>query len=360
MTNKKISSLELGCLLTFVLLSTTTGIGMVNIINISGKDAYFSVVVAAITGIIPLWFIMKINSKSYDKDINDIISSSLGKGGIIFKILINIGVLFMGIVTMYSISNFIISQFLSETSVLVIYIFLGVLVWIAVSKGIEVIARSGILFLSIMGILFIIAAGTLITQIDINNIKPILEKGFSNPFIGGISLFLTNIVPILIILIIPRNNIVDKDKYNKHLICFYLIGVVVCLITTFITITSLGENLAELYQYPEYIVLKNISLFGFLDRIENIISIQWIFRCFIMLCLVVYYISNSIKKNNNSKIIPLIIISSIIILELLLFKNNTIFNEFILRWYPIINLVFLILIFLVGIIYVVRSKIEKK
>jgi spore germination protein KB len=197
---------------------------------------------------------------------------------------------------------------------------------------------------------------SLFPQIEVDNFKPVLEFGIGKPIQGGIILFFTNVVPILMLLMIPRKRVVDKEKYNKLLIIFYILGVIMAFITTFITISILGINLASIYQYPEYIVLKKISLFGFLDRIENIISIQWIFRCFMMLEMVVYYISNSIKKDNKSKLLPFGIIVVIIVSSLWYFKNNTIFSEFILKKYPYINLVLFLLMIVVSIGWLVKKR----
>ena len=98
-------------------------------------------------------------------------------------------------------------------------------------------------------------------------------------------------------------------------------------------------------QYPEYILLKKVSLFGFIERIENILSIGWIFSTYATLTLIVYYISNFIKKSNKSKLSPFIITSLIVLTSLFVFKNNTSFNIYITNTYPyIISLLFVIII----------------
>ena len=70
----------------------------------------------------------------------------------------------------------------------------------------------------------------------------------------------------------------------------------------FITLGNLGINLSQLYQYPEYIVLKRINLFEFLDRIENLLSIQRILKIYISLSFFTYFISNTIKPHNKSSL----------------------------------------------------------
>ena len=357
MTNKKVNSLQVSCLITFILVSTITGIGMTNIIKITGRDAYLSVLVAGILGIIPFTIILRVNDKDNDLTISEIVNKIFGKYlGLVVNLILDILVIIIGIVTMYSISNFIISQFLSDTPVMSINIVLGVVIWYGAIKGFEVVSRTGVILLIFTLILFIFSSGTLIPQIEIDNIKPFLEEGIGKPIQAGIILFLTNVVPILILLIIPRSKITDKEKYNKYLIIFYILGFSMAFITTFLTISIMGINLASIHQYPKYAVLKKISLFGFLDRIENIISIKWIFRCFMMLSVVVYYISNSIKKDNNSKILSFVIVTIIVVGSLWYFKNNTMFNEFILNKYPYINLVLFVLMTIIGVVWIIKRK----
>lgn len=357
MTNKKINSLQICCLVTFIIISTVTGIGMTNIINIAGKDAYLSVIVAGILGFIMVFIIMKVNDNNNNLNFSEIVNKVCGKYiGFVVNVIINFFVIVIGIVTMYSISNFIVSQFLSDLPIMAMSIVLGVIIWYAVVKGIEVMSRTGLILLVITLVLFLIASFTLGPQIEIDNIKPFIENGVKNPLIGGITLFLTNIVPIFLVMSIPRDRIIDKEKYNKYLIGFYTLGILMAFTTTFITILVLGNNLASMFQYPEYIVLKKVSLFGFLDRIENIISIQWIFRCFMMIGMVVYYLSNSIKRDNNSRLLPLVILAVIITISLIYFKNNTMFGEFILNKYPYLNLALFIIIFIVSVLKVIKDK----
>ena len=349
MTNNKISSLQVGVILSFIILSTTSWIGLTDIIEIAGRDAYISVIVAFILGIISLIMILLINDKDNKFNIKKLILKIFGKYiGTFINMVIDIIMIIIGIVTLYGLSNFIISQFLSDTNIIYIYISISILVIYCVSKGIDVIARSSVILLFFSIILFLIGNISLIEEINLDYLKPVLEYGIKYPVLGGIILFLTNIVPIYIILIIPRNMISDKESYSKYIIFFYIFSMVSIFITTFITIASMGINLARMYEYPEYIILKRISLFGFLDRIENIICIQWIFRGFIMLCMIIYYVSNNVKKN-SSMIFRIIVMGIIIFINLIYFKNNTMYGEFILNIYPFINLSLFMIFIIIGI-----------
>lgn len=361
MNNNKISSLQFSTLMIYPILSLLSGIGLYNIIKIAQIDCYISTIISTILGFIIIGlFIFTLNYKK-DLTLPEKNIYLFGKVlGNIINYLINILILFVGIVLIYSISNSIISQFLAETPIYIILTFMGLTIIYNVTKGIEVIARTGIIFFIIIIILTIISTLGLIPFFDVSNIKPILANGISKPLEAGITLTLTNIVPILIMLIIPKNNITNSKKINKYIIILYLISMTFIFLATFLTIGALGIHLLKIFPHPEYIVLKKISIFGFIDRIENIIYIKWLLNDFISFCLIVYYISNSIKKQNKQKLLPTITTIIILVLSQMLFKDNTEFKWFIYHVYPYLNLLLLTIFIIIFINIIIRKIIEKE
>ena len=156
-------------------------------------------------------------------------------------------------------------------------------------------------------------------------------------------------IPIFTILMIPKNNIVDNKNYNKTILIAYAIGSSIIIIISTLTIGILGQYLTDIYQYPEYIVLKKISLFDFIDRIENIICIFWIFSTFISISMCSYYITNTIKKNDKPKKLAIIVVTIIVLLSINVFKNNTTFNYYIINIYPYILSILLLLSIIIAI-----------
>ena len=137
----------------------------------------------------------------------------------------------------------------------------------------------------------------------------------------------------------------------------YIISIMLMLIIIVIIIGNLGIYLASYYQYPEYMVLKRIKLFSFLNRLENIFIISWIFMIFSTLTLIVYYISNTIKYNNRSKVLPIIIISSILYCSLHFFKNSTAYNYTLT---PYVRSLIIILFIIISLSILIKKKINHK
>lgn len=361
MNNNKISSLQFSTLMIFPILSLFSGIGLYDIVKIANIDSYISPIISTLIGIlILLIFIYILN---YKKELS-LPEKNIQLFGPIFgniiNYMINILILFVGIVIIYSISNFIVSQFLAETPIYIILILFGIIIIYSVTKGIEVIARTGIVFFIIIIILTIISTFGLIPFFDTSNIKPILENGIKPPIEGGMILTLTNIVPIIIMLIVPKNKIVKNEKLPKYLIIAFLISMLFIFLATLLTVDVLGIHLLKIFPHPEYIVLKKISILGFIDRIENIIYIKWLLNDFISLALVVYYISNSIKRKNKQKIIPIIVTIIILLFSQILFKDNTEFKWFVLNIYPYLNLLLLLILIIISINIIIKRRIEKE
>ena len=111
--------------------------------------------------------------------------------------------------------------------------------------------------------------------------------------------------------------------------------------------------------HTDFIFSYIITNFGFIDRIENFLSIEWILSTFVAFTLPIINIQSNINKKNN-KIINLIIIIIIIIATMILFKNNTSFNHYLDSIYPYILLIILIVYIIIFITIIIKKGIKKK
>lgn len=360
MINKtKFTSLQFASLIVFPILSLFTGIGTYNIIRIAKVDSYMSPLFAGLLGIIILLMFIYIFNYEPDKTIIEKNKHLFGNIlGTIINYIICILFLLIGVTLIYNITNFAISQFLAETPLLTFMILLGIIIVYNVSLGIENISRVGFIFFGIICFLTIISTYGAYKTIDLSNIKPILEYGIDKPLYGGIFLLLGDIVPLFTLLIVKKNYLIDKEKSTKHLIIFYILSILFIFMAIFLTMSSLGIYLSLEYQYPEYTVLKKITLFEFIDRIENFIYIKWILSTVMYLSLIIYYISYNVNKNSK-KLVPTILVAIIIAISLFVFKNNTIFYNFTSSLYPYIGLSLLVIFIIITINIFIRKLLSE-
>ena len=335
---KKISYLSL---ITFVMV--ITGVMYFDTsINILKEDveinSWLCVILSYIIGIIPLLFTIFIANYEPELNIFQKIKKIYGKYiGFIINMIIGIILFIIGINLLFNICDFVISQFLYHTPIIVSMILIISLAVYNNIKGINVISKVAFILIILEIILFITSFLSLMPEIDIDNFYPILRDNTDNIILVTFKIFSINTLPLLIILVIPKEQI--TNYYNKSLIIAYIFSFIFSLLTIIETYGILGKYLVKIFEYPEYMLLKKISLFGFIQRIENIISAEWIIGSYIYISLIIYSISKSIfiNKKEISKYIYILIGLLLIIMTKLIFENNTISVNFGINIFPYIT-----------------------
>ena len=343
---KKISYLELSSLVITIIISFNLGINLYFLKNNSGIDSWITIIITYIIGLIPLFITLYINS--YETNLN-IFEKNINLFGIhigrLINLIISLILFIIGITLIYNVTSFITIEFLYHTPMLITSILLISLSVYASNKGINVISHVSLILMTINLIVFILSTTSLIKEIHLDYLLPILKTSKENILTTSIKLAIINTTPLIIISIIPKNNITNPNKYNKSIIIAYLIGALISFIITTTTITTLNIYLTKTFEHSEYIALKKIKLFGFLERVENIISIKWITETFIYLSLIIYTIPQSLiyKKidtkeelnyhkidKNKNKFIYVNVITSIIIIitSHYIFPSITTFNNY--------------------------------
>ncbi len=352
---KKINSLQLTSMIIMVIISATFGKGFYTLVKSSGVDAWIGVIISAVIGFSLMFLFLYIFNYEPDLPLPEKNKKLFGKTfGTIINYLIAIIIFITSVSLFYDLIGFISSQFLSETPILFIgLMFVFVIIYINV-KGIEVISRTSFILLIISLISFLIGGIGLLNNFELSNIKPFLEFGIQPPIKGSIYILMLNIMPTILFLIVPKNTLVDNKKINAYVTVGYIISMILIFLTVILIIGNLGIDLTKIYLYPEYIALKRINIFNFLDRIENIIVIQWIFCLIINISLSVYFMTNTIKKNNN-KLIVYIITFLILLASNVVFKNTTLYNAYVYN----IAIYFKYLLLFIIILISIKIKIDR-
>ena len=346
--NRKLKLFEVNSMLYFILRSSFIGLAITNLIVISKVDSYLCPLIGSILGFIFLLLYFKIINVNPNQNISQNIITCFGNkiGGFI-NVLLSIFVFIFSILLSYDLINFIGSEYLFNTPNIVIgFVCLIPLIYL-LTKGLTVIGKTSniLFFLSI--ILYILSLLGLFAQGNITNLLPFLENGISPVISGSIAYMAYTILPIFVLTIIPKNKIDNNRKFEKRLIIFYILFNLINFTVLFNVISVLGIDLASLYQYPDYHVLRRISIGGFIERIESLLAIQWMFCIYMMLILCFNYIITSLNdtfKFKKTKFFNFIIPIITIALSLIVFKNNTIANNFIVYIYPTILIIFFLIV----------------
>jgi len=98
---------------------------------------------------------------------------------------------------------------------------------------------------------------------------------------------------------------------------------------------ALTPNVAKMYSFPEYMVLKRIKIFGFIENIENIITAIWYIDLFVFITMILKRIYGIINK----KIIYYPVIFTIILFTTYFIVDNYYRVIFLYHYTPYILLI---------------------
>ena len=341
----KIKSLQFCSLLSLLMCSSYLGIIVPSAIKIAKIDCYLVPVIGSILGLPLLFIYLYIFNAKKNMNINRLnnylFKNKLGK---IINIIILLEVLTFNMITFFNLTTFVESQFLYNTPGLFITILFMFVIFYIFNKKDTTIFRATLILFYIVILLFVISFIGLILKSDINNIKPILENGIGKVISASFNYTFYMVMPIYFTLIIPREKI-DSNNLNKKIIKTYFLTNIVLFIILYLIISVFGIEIASLYEYPTYHILKRVFIGGFIERMENVLSIAWIITLIIPCAFTYFYSYNSIKEIFNiKKTFINIFLLTIMFLSQFIFKNNTTSYYFLRNTYPTIIGISIILI----------------
>ena len=336
------------------------GVTVYSIFEIANQNSWLSILISFILSFFPILIYYLLLNHDPKLNIVELINKYLGKFGIVINMLLILFITFLASIILWNLINFISSQYLYQTPKLVISILFMITCCYVTSKGLQTIGRTGTILFIINLILFLISALALVPKFQMNELFPFLENGMIPVLKGSYLNVSYNIFPLFILLIIPKDNIESNKKMVKSFMKVYLIVFLAIFFVILLTTSVLGSNLANLYQYPEYHILKTINIANFFQRVESILSSQMIFSFMIGIIICLYYLKTAFMQNLKIKkydnVITIIISIIIIVLSQIIFQSTTVAENFMLHTYPIISSIFL---FVIPILILVIVKIRK-
>jgi spore germination protein KB len=182
---------------------------------------------------------------------------------------------FIGATTLiWLIGNFLVTQIMPESPVITIHAFFVLVVIMGVRLGLEPIARSAEIFLPWVGLFFLLLVLLPIPDSNLENIQPMFDSEVKPIMIGTLSFLSVATLPLIIFHMIVPNGERSKDT-NKAFYLGSLIGGIVLISITLLTVLVLGPGLTARNLYPSFALAKKVGIKGVLERIEVIMAILW-------------------------------------------------------------------------------------
>lgn len=267
----------------FLTRSLFLGYGFSLLFDVTNKDAYFGMILGMFIGGFIIYIYTYIIKKKETRSLKEIFSNHKIIGTIA-KIILFLSSILLLLYLLVIYKLFVVSFLLVNSPEVFVTIPFIILCCYAAFKSIKVTARIAGVLLPISIILSIVILFSLSGSMEATNLLPILTVtplNFFNAilFFAGISTF-------------PSILSLHFNGETKGIIKSYFIACILLILTSVFINGVLGESLVNIFRFPEYMVLKQVKLFQFIEKIENIFSIIWIFDLLIAAIMCTY----SIKK----------------------------------------------------------------
>ena len=300
--NETVKKTEYSIFAAFLMRCLFTGPVVYSVIHIARQDGWISMLLSLGISFIPLWIYYVLLNHDSKLNIVDLSHKYLGFIGKGLMLLLAIFVFFEASMVLWNMINFISSQYLYQTPLIVISILFMIAIFYLSNKGLSTMGRSGIIMFIISISLFLLAFFSLASKIHVQELFPIFEFG-SIPIIHAGSVSLSyNVLPLFVLLIIPKDNIEDNKKMVSSFLKIFLFIFIALFLVVFTVTAIFGIELAALYQYPEFHILKTINIGNFFQRVETLLSVQWIFDSIMAISLYLYFIKKVFTQTFKTKI----------------------------------------------------------
>lgn len=326
----------------FLTRASFLGVGYSYILKRSSKDAWLTTILGLIIGYFIVLTFKKILDYKEGKNLNEIFGHKLSD--YILKLFIIIFALYIIFQLHFILQTFLTSFFLILTPPwFIVFPFLLILCFI-VTKGIKNIAKVSESLFWISVIFPIIIFMVLYSNIDFKHFLPIYTLKTTNLLYSSFIFATLTSVPNIFLLNIKNN--------GKNITKMYMYSAFSIILMFTLIIGVFGPALATSYRYPEYMILKRIKALGFIEKVENIISIVWLLDGFFLVSMAARCIYDLLPKKYNNKIGVLLVILIFYLTSFFVGKNYILR----LKLYYITPLIYIISFILIGIPLLFKAK----
>lgn len=359
---KKITSLEYNTLIWFIIRAGFVELTVNSILEISGQDSWISIIIGLIIGLIPFTIYEIIKNKYPEDNYISLNQKLFKKTGNILNFIILLGCLLATTCTFWVLVRFANSLFLYKTNALIISIAFIIPIYYTSTKGMHVISKVSLILFYICIFLNILIILGVVGETDLSNLKPILHNK-ENILYASLLFSSINVSKAFFLNIIPKRKIISHSTKINYLTYFF--STINLLNMAIASICIFGIELATIYEYPAFQILKRVNILGVINKIESILSIEGIFSIFIEMTIITYYAKEIItqtfklkEKTNKYISIPICLIT--LILSNILFQTHEDANSFFTG--PLIYMINIICVFIpfLTLLKVYYSKYIKK
>lgn len=206
--------------------------------------------------------------------------------------------------------NFIVSNALPKTPLIVIMGSMVLVCAINVRLGIEVVGRTSQVFVTVFFVLLGLTFVLLIRELDPAELLPFMENGVLSIAKGSLAPAAWFSEYIMLAFLLPFIN--DHSHTTKTLLGSWLLVVIAMIITNLFCLLLMGD-LTDSFTFPVMIAARYITIADFMQHIEAVIIAIWIFGIFVKISVFLYaFVSSTAEWFGLKDYRPLVFPASVL------------------------------------------------
>ena len=259
--------------------------------------------------------------------------------GRILNFLLAVLAIGFAIIIFYNLTTFLNLTYLPSSSNIYIGAILAVIVYYWLFKGFNNISNAVVVLFYVSIFFLIFSLFSFVNSSKTEHLFPVLAEGLQSPALGVLLFAVLSSVPVIFLLCVPRREI-PEAKLKRNVVISYIIGSISLVLIILIAILILGYPVISIFKYPEYMLLKKISIFSVIERVENIVSFQYFLDAFVLIVMCMYFATVNFKavckKKTTKKVLPAVITLIVFGVSTFGITNANFINSFSLHYVPII------------------------
>lgn len=251
----------------------------------AAQDAWIAGILAMLFGIGLAMFYGRLALKFGESTFNQFCEEMLGAWlGRVVALLYVGHFLLLGTLVLRNIGDFFATQILPDTPIQIILLLFMLVVVFGLRYEFPTIARTSIVLFQWVVILFLALVLLLLPKVEVVYMKPIFEVSWGTllrtayPFVG--TPFLE-----LVIFLAAMPFVRNRKKAAQAYWVGTLMGGVVLVSITLLSVLVLGPIVSANKVYPSYTLAKKISIGNIIERVEALMAALWIISIFMKISI---------------------------------------------------------------------------
>ncbi|WP_413381094.1 GerAB/ArcD/ProY family transporter [Alkalihalobacillus sp. 1P02AB] len=328
----KISSYELFWVLTLMSIGMTVLITIQPAIQYAGNYAWLSVLIAGVAATLITYQATLLARAYQGKTFVQLCESLLGKW-LAKLVILNYLIMWTSVtaIILRMASELIYEYILYKTPLIVIISCLSVLIFYGVHLGIEVLSRSATIFGPLVLLSIIVTIVFNIQNVEVAHVQPSFVNIQIKPLLEG-ALTPVALLGESVIIIALTAFIKDIKMSQGAFMGAIIITALGLTLVTFMVVAVLGVPFAVNQIFPYFTMVRKISLFNILQRLDALAIVVWLMSVYFKMTLYTYCFSHVMKdafRLKNRSLIAFFFVLVVTILSLI--PNNYLTDEYLYR-----------------------------